>query len=174
MRNTPENIVNRRDWSTIRQAYLHADDSQDITATGYPGDINMNGIFTEIIQTTGRFAESYASDVLLELDDIMTLTDAPPALEPDGKIDVILPMGIRRRGVDHADFLMHRLLQTRQPSLLGAYVYPEHEYRSILACRVQISRNGDERPYITCTLRPIMDSITRIMPNDMDGEKLVE
>lgn len=174
MQNTPESIINRRDWSTIRQAYLHTDDSRDITASGYPGDINLSDIFTRIIQLTGRFAESYASDVLSELNDIQALVSDPPKIEPGKSIDVIIPMGIRRQGVDHDVFLMHRLLQTRQPTLLGAYIHPEHVYRAILACRVLIKQESGLRPYITCTLRSVMDSVVKIMPDDMDGEKLAE
>lgn len=172
MSNTPETIVKRRNWATIRYAFDHTGDAHDITAIGYPGDINLSSIFTRIIQLTGRFAESYASDVLLELDDIRALVSDPPATDTD--IDVIIPIGIRRQGVDHDTFLMHRLLQTRQPSILGSYVYPEHAYRAVLACRIQIEQKDSARPYITCTLRSIMDSIVRIMPADMDGDKLVE
>lgn len=174
MPNTPENIVNCRDWATIRYAFDHTGSTHDITASGCPGDVNLSGIFTHIIQLTGRFAESYASDVLLELDNIRTLVNMPFDSGPSEDIDVIIPLGIRRQGVDHAAFLMRRLLQTCQPSLLGSYVYPEHAYRAILACRIQIQYSNNIRPYITCTLRSIMDSIVRIMPADMDGDKLVE
>lgn len=167
-------ILKCRDWATIRCAFDRTGSDHDITASGYPGDINLSSIFTRIIQLTGRFAESYASDVLLELDDIRALVSDPPEIEPGKSIDIIIPMGVRRQGVDHDAFLMRRLLQTRQPSLLGSYVHPEHVYRAILACRVQIKQEDGSRPYITCTLRSVMDSIISVMPDDMDGEKLVE
>ena len=142
-----------------------------LAESGNLGNVNVTSILTHVIQVTGRFAERYASDVLYSLDDIRALVDGnfEGGLVLDKPIDEILVMGIRRDGVDHASFLLSRLLGTKRGGL-DPYVYPEHVYRAILAVRVQIVNDAPGPAKVVCTLKDITNAIIKVDPADLDAD----
>lgn len=170
-----DKLVARRDWTTIRTAYNYPPSKPDITAIGTAGAVNLSNILTYIIQVVGRFAERFASDVLFQLDDIQTLVNECTELKPGTTIDKIITIGVRRNGVDHDNFIMHRIANTQPNFNLSPFVYPEYVYRAILACRVVITqKDGTPAPYVECTLRSIMDNITKIDDHDLKNGRLVD
>lgn len=171
--NNIQKLIQRPNYVTLSKAFDATDKEHDITAHGYAGDINMSSILTAIIQDTGRFAESYASDVLFSLAEIYTLTEnLPKDFRPDEPIDKLIPIGIRQLGVDHGAFIMSKLLHTQSSTLMGSYVHPDHIYRKILAVQIHISAPADsyDRVYVKATLRSIMPAINKIDPADLADE----
>lgn len=63
--------------------------------------INTSSIFSKLITFTGRFCESYASDIFLDLLDVYNY------LEHGLCEDKIWLFGIRQMGVDHAAFVLN-------------------------------------------------------------------
>lgn len=136
-------------------------------AEGRLGDINLSGIATRIIQDTGRFAESYASDMLVSWNQVVALTE-PHEVIPDEESIIIF--AIRRNGVDHTAYLMHRLQDTIEG--FYDYVYPGRIYRRILAVKV-ITPFGqklgwDQKPQCTVILRDITDHMLPMPQADRD------
>ena len=83
---------------------------ESITATGYfiesygrfvRYDTNLSSIFTRLIQEAGRWCESYASDILIDIDSIKAQAERG---EPGRFV-----LGFRQFGVDHATFIESRL-----------------------------------------------------------------
>lgn len=132
------------------------------TAKGDPGYINLSDIATRLIQECGRFAEDYASDMLITWDNIRELCGQRYQF-PDGMnfIDEIFTFGIRKSGVNHNAFVMNRLFETKSSS---GYVFVDHVYRKILAVRVQIFKNHG----ITASLHNITNCISCIDEGDLD------
>ena len=110
-----------------------------LSEDGYTWDqrrsgINISSIQSRIINEVGRFAESFASDALYELETISDLL-SEHMIEPGE--DCIIPFGIRRTGVDGTRFLMQRLISDcRYPT--SGYLHPERCYRKILGVRIKI------------------------------------
>ena len=91
-------------------------------------DINITSILTPLIQITGRFCESYASDLLMQLNKLY------PFMKPKWPMELnrwTIPFGIRAQGVDHHSFIVDRLLETKKGTW-SDYVYPEQVYRKLL------------------------------------------
>ena len=159
-------------YATIRSAFNNTKTLME--EHGELGNINITSILTHIIQTVGRYADSYASDALYSIDDIRTLCEHEYPAYRD--IDEIFVFGIRRHGVDGNNFLMTRLVSTIHGPING-YVYPETMYRSILAVRVHIwcERAEDSRQtsrYVdaTCELKDLTDSFRTINSADIAGD----
>ena len=64
-------------------------------------DANLSSIFTRLIQEAGRWCESYASDILIEIDSIKEQAER-------GKPGRFV-LGFRQFGVDNASFIESRL-----------------------------------------------------------------
>lgn len=157
-----------RTYATIRKAYDACESKPPILEEhGYAGNANISSILTAVIQDTGRFAERFASDVLYTLDHLREI--ASEKFECDRPLDEVVLIGIRASGVDHNEFVMSRLLDTRRGP--ADYVYPDHVYRRILAIRVQITP-GENRfsADVRFTLRDLTHEIIRIDPADLTEE----
>lgn len=161
-------------YETIRKAYEKASDPRNILCveTGRPGSINVSDILTKLIQVAGRFAESYASDLVYSIDHIRELADNTWPYDTAQPMDEIMAVGIRASGVDGNSFIMSRLLSTRQCGPWD-YVYPEHIYRKILAVGIKVvpSQEGDYLCMdLSFELRDITHQIINIDPDDLvDG-----
>lgn len=64
-------------------------------------DINLSTPLTILIQTAGRYCDSYASDLFISWEEIIKLVRTPP---DDGN-DKLFIFGFRRNGVDHDIFV---------------------------------------------------------------------
>lgn len=162
----PRHLLNQT-HATIRAAFEQK--PCDITETGIMGNINITSILTKIIQDTGRFVETYASDVLYGISSIRTLCEKTYALEDE--IDEIFVFGLRRMGVDHGNFVMSRLYN--DVTSFSSYLYPDRYYRRILAVRVHVFDKDPEgnqisTPQIECGLRNITDALYKLNPADID------
>lgn len=125
-------------------------------------ELNLSTIATILIQNVGRFAESYASDFLINWDIVEDFMKPRPILQEE---DCIFPFGIRRLGVDHTTFLMSRLKESRHG---GVFVNTDGNYRKVLALRVCITSAKDHNGYpeINCWLKDITDTLIKIDPED--------
>lgn len=127
---------------------------ETITETGYLKDdghveIGTSAIFTRLIQEAGRWCESYASDLLVDIESIKSVLGHPPTewktIRPnatesdDGTIAVEFRLGFRQNGVDHAEWI-----DTNLKDDCRKY----HYYRSIW--KIEIAANKTNR--VTMTL----------------------
>lgn len=108
------------------QAILHTDTFY-IGTTPEP-ELNICDLQTKLIQLTGRYCERYASDLLCTLSTIEAFTKN--ALVQNNERWVI-GIGLRENGVDHNEFIVNQLVQTRGGSI-SPYVYPSRIYRKLL------------------------------------------
>lgn len=140
--------------------------------TKNPNDINMSSIYTTMIQYVGRFAERFASDLLIDINLINeTLANIP--LTVDKPTRFIFCIGIRRDGVDGNTFLMARLKESAKRNTFG-FLSTQHYYRSVLALGIETASDeymqsktaGKKYGFINMTLKDITDSFTRIEPED--------
>ena len=132
-------------------------------------DINMSAIYTKMIQYVGRYAERFASDLLIDIDTInKTIETLKDIKEPERKI---FCLGIRRDGVDGNGFLMARIKQSAHDNIYK-YIHITHEYRSVLAleikviphnCNPECVQNDNGRAEFT--LKDITDNFARIEKN---------
>jgi len=165
---TPDTIRNAFDAADVLASAggtLNYDIAPGIVSQG----INLSTIATILIQDTGRFAEQYASDFLIDwniVGQLVHMHDVEP-LE-----DSIIPFAIRDCGVDHTAFLMNRLQNTMRPG--SPYIYPSHYYRRILAVQVkttiQAPYGGALQPnqtHVEVVLKNITHSLTRIEKSDL-------
>lgn len=97
-------------------------------------DINLSGIYDILIHETGRFAERYASDLLIDIKSFeKDLYEKP--FEHNHKTYLF---GIRRDGVDHNAYVYANIKNNKnRPGYLNMY------YRKLLAVELRI----DETPY---------------------------
>lgn len=139
----------------LMRSFEKARSERDIVTKGEIGNINLSSIFTKIIQTVGRFCESFASDMLYDIDHVIAMTSEHDVAPGE---DVIIGFGIRENGVDHNAYIMNRLEGT--VSYIG-YPRPETMYRKILAVRVtNVNRES------TVTLRDITHSLPQFTEAD--------
>lgn len=131
---------------------------QTITATGEvwggEGDassyvnINLSEIFTILIQEAGRWCESYASDLLVDIDCMKKALSNPDGWTEDkhyrktedGNDAVYFRLGFRQGGVDHREYIDYAMEHDTQK-----YYY----YRSIWDLWIE----KDARGRVTATLR---------------------
>lgn len=84
-------------------------------------NVNMSSIWTALIKEAAR-CESYASDVLLDIDSVRE------KLEAENPVDFTYYFGFRDNGVDHEQFIRNR---------------KSDEYRIIMALNVRFVPYGD-------------------------------
>lgn len=101
----------------------------------------MTGIHTLLIQETGRYVESYASDLLIsieELDTALKLMGLKKIKDPDYRHKAIYVFALRESGVDHSEYVTSQMKNYRQnPSAFDYY------YRKIYAIKVEtVDDNG--------------------------------
>lgn len=98
-------------------------------------EMNASSIQSAIIKLTGRFAEAYASDVIL------TLADLQPFLSrecPTEEGEWVIVAGIRQYGVDHDSFVCSRLRDVARFRKIKdpVIVMPAMTYSKLLAIHV--------------------------------------
>lgn len=64
-------------------------------------NINISSPLTVLIQTAGKYCESFASDVLYEIESIKKFISQPPAAGEEK----MFVMGFRKSGVDHEIYI---------------------------------------------------------------------
>lgn len=116
-------------------------------------ELNLSSIATKLIQETGRYCERYASDFLINWDNVKnTIEEYHDLSETASKI---IYFGIRRDGVDHDAFILSQLTNHIHTaySIIGNY------YRKIYA--VKIERVLDDYGYwnTVATLKDIQNNI---------------
>ena len=138
-----------------------ASESALISPSHDGAEMNLSGIQTALIQITGRFCESYASDLICTLADLQPFIRLKPITEPN---KWVIPVGIRSMGVDHEGFITARLEETKHG--LNDYVYTEQKYRKILAIEIvdEKTKDIDTDGYYTRTINlyDITHSLVRL------------
>lgn len=81
-------------------------------------EFNTSAIFSRLIQEAGRWCESYASDILIDIETVKRILTRSPedwhqvkevTKTENGDISVILRFGFRKSGVDHAAWIEENL-----------------------------------------------------------------
>lgn len=145
---------------TIRKAFdrqtevLREEHGRLTPTPGGLSGLNLSDIYTIIIQETGRWCERYASDVLLDLDNLRSIADGH-----EGNRDEMLIFAMRRDGVDHIPFFMSRISQS--VNAFNRYV-DTSMYRRILAVRITV----DEELSATCVLKKLDYSFISLEDED--------
>lgn len=123
-------------------------------------ELNIADLQTILIQITGRFCERYASDLLLTLADIEPFTKQ--AVVTDNSTWSI-GIGIRENGVDHNNFILARLNETKRHG--SNLIYPTTVYRKLLVLQIEDTKdeNYDTRKF---TLADITHQLTRLSDTD--------
>lgn len=138
--------------------------------SGYPHrtNINMSDVYTRLIQDAGRFAESYASDLLYDIDAMRDLLSALPEDDDfDGRdrLDYYIAVGIRESGVDGNQFVMSRLEQSAAASF-GHYANPRAAYRKLLCVHVTFTKD-----HVAAKLVDVTDHVLSIEQADKENKK---
>lgn len=131
-------VLNRQDDPMYSRRILATANSEQATVFGV--SMNLSSIQTMLIQLTGRFVEYYASDLLYELTDL----DAFERINGITKDDEwVIPIGLRKSGVDHEAYILNRLKGT-VTSPMTQYVHEEFVYRKLLAIHIvdKVSDDG--------------------------------
>lgn len=94
---------------------------------------NVSSMLTLLVQETGRYAERYASDIIISANSLMRCLD-----EPLAHINEIFLFGIRESGVDHYEFVRSNMDSYRNNT--SAF---EGYYRKIYAIKLTLhDENG--------------------------------
>lgn len=134
--------------------------------TGYiNAGMNISGTMNLVIQNVGRFAESYAGDILIDVSHVYAMVNKH-RVEPQGE-NVAIGIGIRKNGVDHNAYIMNRLAETARANSLN-YPLVEKDYRKVLVILIDIL----PKPAINdalCTVRlyDVTDHLGRMTEEDM-------
>lgn len=87
-----------------------------ITAEGRKNEINYSSILSKLIQSAGRYCESYASDLFISWNSLLRDMER-------GELKPVYLFGMRESGVDHDGFILSRF--NSEP------VVAHYEYRQI-------------------------------------------
>lgn len=102
-------------------------------------DVNLSSILTILIQTAGRYCESYASDLFIDWEEVKKFIDFPP-IAGNQKLFIF---GFRKSGVDHAEYV-------RNSSTSGL------KYRKIFALKINcLHKGGCQYDELIITLKDI-------------------
>ena len=112
-------------------------------------EINMSDIYTALIQEAGRWCESYASDLLHDIDAVKRHLEFPDEWEKsrnfrktkDGADSVYFRFGFRANGVDHREYIECALKNEHEKY---------HYYRSIW--ELSIVKSAVRRNMVVATL----------------------
>lgn len=88
-------------------------------------DVNLSSILTILIQTAGRYCESYASDLFIDWEEVKKFINFPP-VAGNQKLFIF---GFRRNGVDHETYVLNS-------STSGS------RYRKVFALKVSCLHEG--------------------------------
>lgn len=102
--------------------------------------INLSDIFSTLIQETGRFAEHYASDLIISIDSFRKEAVALLNSRPQTPVVCNAYFGIRQSGVDCESFLNIRLTKAAEHN---DYFKFQNQYRRIYAIHMNIVPEDD-------------------------------
>lgn len=102
--------------------------------------INFSGIFSVLIQETGRFAEHYASDLIIGINSFIKNATALLDQNPQSPVTCNAYFGIRESGVDGESFLHARLTEAAEQN---NYFKFHNIYRRIYAIHMNIVPDED-------------------------------
>ena len=92
-------------------------DNEELTEIGYVNpegriEVNLSSIYTRLIQEAGRWCESYASDLLVDIDVIKEHLNTAKwqnsrhrVYEKGAEMTLLFVFGFRRCGVDHKEYV---------------------------------------------------------------------
>lgn len=157
----PKGYLNQT-YDTFRQAFRNA---KTLASEESSADmLSAPECLTGLIQNVGRFAESYASDLLYDLKPIWYLMQG---VLPEKKgMDEIYVFGIRKNGVSNGPQVMATLMEGVGP--YQPYLLPYMRYRKILALKVMVYQNHGEWR-INIKFADITDSLVRPEESDLDA-----
>lgn len=142
--------MNTKHWAATPKTLIQTIEQYDNAMMeafheGHIMDVNASSILTKLIQDTGRFAESYASDLFIHWESFMDTLKNLDKEEILMETAFATAFGIRRFGVDNNYYLMQRLAETLKGP--GSYVYAEQVYRKIFLLETILSpgRYGSKR-----------------------------
>lgn len=149
------------DYRVMGKVLAH--DSDTTYVGGNFGEINASTIQTVLIQTVGRFCESFASDLICTLSDLqpficnkyVTCSEVNTCENPE---EWVIGVGIRDSGVDHNEFIISSLKESRRPHFSGkdalskAYVSVSQTYRKLLAVYISECETGSEEKYVALNI----------------------
>lgn len=98
-----------------------------VETSGRVAEINTSSILTKLIQSAGRFCESYASDLFISWQTVLR------DMERDELQETYL-FGMREQGVDHASFILSRF---NSDAIVAHY-----EYRQMWRLYTNVDENG--------------------------------
>lgn len=96
-------------------------------AQGRSAEINTSSILTKLIQSAGRFCESYASDLFISWNSMLRDMER-------GELKETYLFGMREAGVDHDKFILHRYNQND--------ISAHYEYRQMWRLYTNVDENG--------------------------------
>lgn len=113
-------------------------------------EINLSEIYSILIQEAGRWCESYASDILYDIDNVKSALDYPDEWEKcryfqkadNGNDSVYFRFGFRANGVDHQEYIESAMKNEHEKY---------HYYRSIWELRIE--KDATRHNYIIATLK---------------------
>lgn len=114
-------------------------------------NINLSSIATTLIQETGRWCESYASDFIITWDAVRDAVtkhlQTPEILSAD-----VFTFGIRRNGVDHNEYIASRLY--------NGIDFNTETYRKVYAVQILDHDNEDgDGKYVYVTLKEVTSEV---------------
>lgn len=154
---------------TFVEAWHHTQQKPELmTECGsIDSNLNISTIATEVIQTVGRFAESYASDMLYDMRRLMDFAEKPRDFINTNPRQAFL-FGIRKSGVDSFGFCFSRLKDSVtiwDPSH-ALYCFTERIYRKILMVEARIRFNNGKPDGVVAALRDITNAVYKIDERD--------
>jgi hypothetical protein len=115
-------------------------------------EINLSEIYTTLIQEAGRWCESFASDLLHDIDNVKFALAHPYDWEKcryfkkadNGNDSVFFRFGFRANGVDHKEYIEYAMKNEHEKY---------HYYRSIWELTIEKDATRNDR--ITATLKRV-------------------
>lgn len=147
--------------------------------------INLSSIATYLIQETGRFCDSYASDFLIDWNRVLKCIEEIDEME--GPYRVVVGFGIRENGVDGNCYITTNINENRTTELqvnkYNSYKVINDHYRRIYAVEIRKIKEYGDFWNIIVTLKDIRRTIRyedtlitsdEITDNDRFGEGAIE
>lgn len=142
-------------------------------------ELNASALQTALIQNAGRYCERFASDLICTLSDLEPfIRNKPVTCSVDNRVknpeEWVIGVGLREDGVDHNDFILNRLKESRRPSFSGkdalhnAFVNVNQTYRKVLAIYITENRYEWQDEYVKLEIYviDITHDFSRIDPMD--------
>lgn len=120
--------------ATIQLQHIARNENYDITDS-----LNMSGMFSKLIQDTGRFTENYASDLLISIDSFKENASNLLCSLPRTTVTSNTFIGIRKNGVDGEEYIYSNLSQAAKERDHFTF---NNTYRRIYAIHLRIEPNS--------------------------------